>query len=132
MNYRKAKYIDKTRIDCEISHPTYGWIPYTVDPADRDMTVNNKELLSKMAANTDVAPYVAPTQEELKQQKSDRVRQERDEKLVTEVDPLAGNALRWADLTEEKQGEWAEYRKLLLDVPQQSNFPTAVAWPTKP
>ena len=32
-NYRNAKYIDTTRIDCEIEHPDYGWIPYTLDPA---------------------------------------------------------------------------------------------------
>ena len=34
MEYRNAKYLDGARIDCEINHPTYGWIPFTCDPTD--------------------------------------------------------------------------------------------------
>ena len=63
MNYRNARYIDATRIDCELEHPVYGWIPYTLDPADTDMTVDNSELLAELAGN--VAPYVPPTQAEI-------------------------------------------------------------------
>lgn len=132
MNYRNAKYIDATRIDCEIEHPIYGWIPYTLDPADTDMTVNNNDLLAAMAENGDVAAYVPPTQAELDAIAADQVRAERDFKLVTEVDAIAGNALRWAALTPEKQAEWAAYRQALLDIPQQAGFPTDITWPTKP
>lgn len=53
-------------------------------------------------------------------------------KLKTEVDPIAGNALRWAELTSEKQNEWSQYRTDLLNVPQQSGFPSTISWPTKP
>ena len=56
----------------------------------------------------------------------------RDYKLTSEVDPIAGNSLRWADLTEEKRAEWAQYRTDLLNVPQQSGFPDTINWPTKP
>lgn len=133
MNYRNAKYINETGfIDCEIEHPDYGWIPYTLDPADTDMTVNNDNLLAAMAANGDVAAYVPPTQEELDAEAAAAVRAERDEKLATEVDPIAGNALRWAALTAEQQQAWADYRQALLDIPQQSGFPHNVVWPTKP
>lgn len=59
------------------------------------------------------------------------VRGTRDFKLRTEVDPLAGNTLRWADLTDAKRAEWTQYRIDLLNVPQQADFPT-VNWPTKP
>ena len=59
------------------------------------------------------------------------VRNERDSKLQSEVDVIAGNALRWADLSSDKQAEWATYRTALLDVPQQSGFPD-VTWPTAP
>ena len=62
---------------------------------------------------------------------SDRARMERDGKLVSEVDPIASNNLRWAELTSEKQAEWKQYRTDLLNVPQQADFPT-VTWPTKP
>ena len=133
MNYRNAKYInDNGWIDCEIEHPDYGWIPYTLDPADTDMTINNDDLLAAMAANGDVAAYVPPTQEELDAEAAAAVRAERDMKLATEVDTIAGNALRWAALTAEQQQAWADYRQALLDIPQQSGFPHDVVWPTKP
>jgi len=132
MNYRNAKYIDATRIDCEIEHPAHGWIPYTLDPADTDMTVNNGDLLSAMAANGDVAAYVPPTQAELDEVAAQAVRSERDIKLSSEVDAIAGNALRWAALDTETQSAWAAYRQALLDVPQQADFPHDVMWPTRP
>ena len=133
MNYRNARYINNTGwIDCEIEHPQYGWIPYTLDPADTDMTINNDDLLAAMAANGDVAAYVPPTQAELDAQAAANVRAERDMKLATEVDPIAGNALRWAALTAAQQQAWADYRQALLDIPQQAGFPHDVVWPTKP
>ena len=59
------------------------------------------------------------------------VRSERDA-LLLEVDAVAGNSLRWADLTAAKQAEWATYRTALLGVPQQGGFPHTVEWPTQP
>lgn len=59
-------------------------------------------------------------------------REKRDIRLVTEVDPIAGNALRWASLTAEQQQVWAGYRQALLDVPSQSGFPHDIVWPNKP
>ena len=133
MNYRDAKYInDRGWIDCEIEHPIYGWIPYTLDPADVDMTINNDELLAAMSLAGDVAPYVPPTQAELDAIAAQEVRYQRDVKLATEVDPIAGNALRWAALTSDQHAAWAAYRQALLDVTTQSGFPNDVVWPTKP
>ena len=62
----------------------------------------------------------------------EQVRAERDMKLATEVDPIAGNALRWAALSAEEQAAWAAYRQALLDVPSQAGFPDNVTWPVKP
>lgn len=131
MNYRNAKYIDDIRIDCEIEHPVHGWIPYTLDPADTDMTVDNNVLLVAMAEAGNVAAYVPPTQEELDAAKAQAVRAERDNLLLT-VDAIAGNALRWASLDASKQAEWAVYRQALLDIPQQAGFPDNITWPQEP
>lgn len=131
MNYRNAKYIDSTRIDCGIEHPEFGWIPYTLDPADTDMTINNGELLAAMTAAGDVVAYTPPTQEELNAAKAAQVRTERDQRLLT-VDAIAGNALRWAALDADTQAAWAVYRQALLDVPQQAGFPNDVTWPEEP
>jgi hypothetical protein len=63
--------------------------------------------------------------------KAEEVRNERDA-FLTEVDAVAGNALRWAALDADTQAAWATYRQALLDVPQQSGFPNSVAWPQEP
>ena len=34
MMLRNPKYTQDGRIDCEIDHPAYGWIPYTADQND--------------------------------------------------------------------------------------------------
>ena len=130
MNYRNAKYISATVIDCEIDHPDYGWIPYTLDPSDTDMSVNNDDLLAAMNAAGDVAEYVAPTQAELDVISAVSVRSARDSKL-SDADVAVSNPLRFAAMSSEKQAEWAAYRQLLLDVPQQSGFPSTVVWPTE-
>ena len=62
MEYRNATHTARTGvIDCEINHPKFGWIPYTLDPSDTDQTVDNAALLAAMQSNTDVTDYVAPT-----------------------------------------------------------------------
>ena len=133
MNYRNAKYINNNGwIDCEIQHPVYGWGPYTLNPADTDMTVNNDDLLAAMAAKGDVAPYVPPTQAELDVMAAAEIREERNRRLLTDVDPIVMNSLRWGDLTPAKQAEIASYRRALLDVPQQAGFPKTHTWPKKP
>ena len=132
MNYRNAKYINNNGwIDCEIQHPVYGWGPYTLNPADTDMTVNNDDLLAAMAAKGDVAPYVPPTQAELDAALADQLRGQRNQLLLA-VDAVAGNSLRWFDLSAEVQSDWAAYRRALLDVPQQDGFPNGVVWPAQP
>lgn len=60
------------------------------------------------------------------------IREERDYKLRTEVDPIVSNPLRWADMTAEQQAAWAAYRTALLDITDQAGFPHNVTWPTKP
>jgi hypothetical protein len=121
---------DNARMDVEINHPLHGWIPYTLDPADTDTTIDNDAVMALIGTN--FTAYVAPTQEELDAAAAARVRAERDSILVTEVDPIVSNPLRWAEMTAEKQAEWSAYRTALLDITDQSGFPTDITWPTKP
>ena len=117
---------DNARMDVEINHPQYGWIPYTLDPADTDTTIDNDEVMALIG--TDFAAYVAPTAEELAATAAAEIRSQRDQ-LLLEVDAFVGNPLRWAALSSDKQAEWVTYRTALLNVPQQSGFPN-VTWPT--
>ena len=119
---------DNLRMDVEINHPQHGWIPYTVDPADTDTTIDNDAVMALIGSN--FTAYVAPTQVELDATTAAQVRDDRDGRLA-EVDAIAGNALRWTALDAVTQAEWSTYRQALLDVPQQAGFPNDITWPTK-
>tara|TARA_B110000211_G_scaffold16406_2_gene17200 strand:- start:2021 stop:2410 length:390 start_codon:yes stop_codon:yes gene_type:complete len=129
MNYRNAKHISEGRIDCEIEHPVHGWIPYTLDPADTDTTVDNDELL--LAIGADAVAYVPPTQEELDVALATSIRAERN-RVLLEVDAYVSNPLRWSELDAPTQALWATYRQALLDVPQQEGFPHTPIFPEEP
>lgn len=57
------------------------------------------------------------------------IRSERNSKLL-EVDLIVTNPLRWSSFSEATKDAYANYRKCLLDVPQQAGFPSNVVWPT--
>jgi hypothetical protein len=57
------------------------------------------------------------------------IRKERDS-LLSKVDKI--NPLWYVSLNQTQQNELAQYRQALLDVPQQSGFPTQIDWPAKP
>ena len=99
-----------------------------------DQEPHVQDLYQRMVAGEfgEIAAYVPPTQEELDAQAAAQVRAQRDRLLATEVDPLATNSLRWADLTSEEQTAWTQYRRDLLDITDQEGFPHNVTWPTKP
>jgi hypothetical protein len=128
---RNASYIDADgNIDCEINHPEFGWIPYTLHNDDTDETVDNEAVKEILGSN--IAAYVPPTQEELDARAAAEVRYQRDWLLQNEVDPIVSNPLRWADMTTEQQNAWSAYRTALLDITDQAGFPHSVTWPTKP
>ena len=128
MLYRNAKRTNDTgSIDCEINHPAYGWIPYTMNPEDTDMTVDNAELVA--AIGSDVEAFIPPTQAELDVVAAKEIRERRDFLLLTEVDPIVSNVLRWADTNAVDKTKMKAYRRALLDVPQQVGFPNTHTWP---
>ena len=118
-----------TSIDVEINHPEFGWIPYLLTDYDTDTTIDNDAVMALIG--TDFAAYVAPTAEELATAAAAEVRSKRNQ-LLREVDVFVGSPLRWAALSSNEQTAWATYRTALLDVPQQSGFPSTITWPTAP
>lgn len=64
MEYRNAQYTQDGKIDCEINHPKYGWIPFTASPDDVEGV--SREVFN--SAKSTAGPYVPPpepTAEEL-------------------------------------------------------------------
>lgn len=68
-----------------------------------------------------------PTPEQLAEQ----ARNKRDN-LLSELDAIVSNPLRWNRFTEAEKQALANYRQALLDAPQQAGFPEDVEWPVLP
>jgi hypothetical protein len=132
MNYRNAKRLADGSIDCEIEHPNLGWIPFTCDPSDTGAQFDVVTLHAQMDADPNTSPYEPPTQEDVLADATAQAREKRAELLAQNVDPYVMNALRWADLSAEQQGEIAAYRVALLDITDQPGFPLDIAWPELP
>jgi len=130
-NVRNAQSlsVDNSHMDVEIEHPIHGWIPYSITPHDTDTTIDNNLIISLIGNN--FLTYVESTQEELNLETAKIIRMQRDFILVSEVDPIITNILRWEDMDTQKQNEWQQYRQELLDVPGQEGFPDNVVWPVK-
>lgn len=129
-NYRNPKYCrDGIRIDCEIEHPEYGWIPFTCDPEDTGALFDTEELHKRMVRSGKVK---AKPQVDIDAETAAEMRFQRDQLLASTVDPIVTNPLRWAALGEEQQQALAAYRQALLDVPAQPGFPHEITWPSPP
>ena len=57
MQIRNPVYLADGRIDCEVKHPHFGWIPFTADP--NDCEGHGREVHAAALA-IGPAPYVAP------------------------------------------------------------------------
>lgn len=126
--FRNAKCMNSagTEFDVEINHPELGWIPYSVVEDDPDETIDNDALLTMIGS--DYEAYVAPTAEELLQNRKDLQREERNARLEA-LDVLVLNPIRYNAASDAKKAEFATYRQALLDVPQQAGFPDSITWP---
>jgi len=117
MEYRNAKYLDAIRIDCEINHPTYGWIPFTCDPADIGAAFDIVALYDAMSADPSTAPYVyvppAPPAPPTFEQQSDL----RAAAYAKEADPLFFKAQRG----EATMDEWLA---LVAEIKMRYPYPT--------
>lgn len=84
--------------------------------------------------NLEVGPNntVAYSQSMADEKMAGAVRMKRNALLAAEVDPIASNMLRWAELTAAEQNAWAQYRTDLLNITDQAGFPHNVTWPITP
>jgi hypothetical protein len=57
MDIRNPVFTADNRIDCEVKHPAYGWIPFTADP--NDVEPHGREIYARALA-VGPAAYAAP------------------------------------------------------------------------
>lgn len=55
MQYRNAQYTADGRIDCEIDHPKYGWVPFTASAEDAEPI--GREVFARIEADGNVAAH---------------------------------------------------------------------------
>lgn len=97
--------------------------------ADNREEIEQNSILrvDEIAETTDLVELVngqiAVGREEITALKSAEKRLIRDAYLKQYVDPIASNALRWRDMTDEQKAAIENYRLYLLDLPQSENFP---------
>jgi hypothetical protein len=116
--------LEKTHIDC-----LRNGLPFTAsltDPEQYGVDLYNAIVNGEHGEVADFVPYT-PTQEEL----AFLIRSKRD-LLLSELDVIVSNPIRWNSFTDSKKQEFIDYRQLLLDMPQQLNFPFDVVYPNLP
>lgn len=126
--YRNPVLISDTSINCEIDHPTHGWIPFTCDMNDEESDIDTQKLFAIMSSDENIKTL---SPEEKFEKAASKIRRTRDNILIYEVDSIASNPLRWGDLSSEEQKAISDYRRKLLDITQQEGFPFDVIWPEK-
>lgn len=122
MNYRNAQYTVDGRIDCEIEHPEFGWIPFTADA--NDVEDHSRELHKQILKAGNIAAYVPPPGPTLDELEA-AARSKRNALLASSD---------WTQVPDAPvdQAAWATYRQALRDLPQNTTDPREVVWPTPP
>lgn len=122
MEYRNAKRVNDTVIDCEINHPQHGWIPFTCDPNDTGALFDVAELHARLHADPLTEAYVPLTYAQLNERVAIEIRAHRKKLLV---------ASDWTQVADAPvdQAAWAIYRQALRDITEQVGFPETINWP---
>ena len=117
MQIRSAKHTNDGRIDCEILHPAYGWIPFTADN-------NDVESFGRAVYSEALALGPAPADASV-------VVLENEARAARNVLLSASDWTQVADAPVDRQA-WAVYRQALRDNTAQPGFPHAIVWPVTP
>lgn len=61
MDYRNARFLADGRVDCEIEHPSLGWIPFTLNPEEKSALFDVKEIYDRIVEEGEALPYSPPS-----------------------------------------------------------------------
>lgn len=117
-NYRNAKFLADGCIDCEIEHPKYGWIPFTLNPNDSDAGIDAAALFDKITEDGGAAPYVPPTAQEVRElallRVTDQIKAERGRRTQAGGYKVAG---RWFHSDQFSRGQQLGLALLGVGIP---------------
>lgn len=104
MNIRNPIFTADNRIDCEVEHPHFGWIPFTADP--NDVEQHGRDIY-EMALAMGPAAYVAPSAHVPTKEEQEALRQAA---YASESDPIFFMAQRGEATMEEWTVKVAEIK----------------------
>ena len=136
MNYSSVtncKYVteDQSMIGCQVTFEKLGTVYFVASSTDSE--VHGREIHSR-ARNGEfgsIDSYVSIQTVLTSDQMVTQQRTTRDF-LLSQLDSLISNPLRWESISEQDKNEIGVYRTALLDVPQQAGFPENINWPSTP
>ena len=105
-------------------------IQYSDDPEQIQVSEGLEVMPEYNSTNGEVGMFYSDTGWKTSEEWSGFQRSVRDKLLETTVDRI--NPILWDSMSNEQKNSWINYRQLLLDVPQQSDFPRTVIWPETP
>lgn len=108
MQIRNNTFAADGRIDCEINHPVYGWIPFTADP--NDVEPHGREIYA-IALEMGPKPYVPPPEPEVVPPTREEQETNRQAAYTAEADPLF---FKW-QAGEGTEEEWKAKRQEIRD-----------------
>lgn len=122
MEYRNGTFLENGWIDCEINHPNFGWIPFTIDP-HKDPELYEEAKITSI-------PYDPEANKPSFDMVSTTVRMRRDA-LLLEDDWRTTKAFETGSPL---SAGWLAYRQALRDITDHVNFPylDEADWPVKP
>jgi hypothetical protein len=126
MNYRNPKKLKNGTFRCEVEHEIHGWLPFTATSYDPEP--HGKILFQTLNSDPTIPEE---SLEEAEASLAIKIRLVRNS-LLLEVDRISLSPLRFDSLTEEQKNELSQYRVDLLNIPQQSTFPSNVIFPEIP
>lgn len=132
-NVTNCKYVssDGLHIGCRVTFDTLGSVYFVASANDTEAHGRGIYQKAKAGDFGIVAEYVPPNNELTLQQKEDQARLKRNQQLL-QIDAVASNPLRWAELDSQTRDNISAYRTALLNVPQQAGFPASIVWPEVP
>ncbi len=136
MNYSSVtdcKYVteDGLHIGCQVTFDKLGTVYFVASSNDSEFHGREIYQRAKNGEFGPIADYISTKPILTLEEKQNQARINRNY-LLSQLDSLVSNPLRWAELTDQSRTDITNYRVALLNVPQQQGFPDNITWPEKP
>lgn len=121
IEYRNAVWIGENEVECMVDHPEHGWIPRSCHRGDKGGDVDNEELLTRIALDPNVPAWTPdrPAEREMRE----FLKENEVGARLSRLDAFVSNPLRWELLDNIQKDELRQYRRALINMPQQKGWP---------